>query len=370
MKHPSPNNNYVLQPSFNMNYMQQPIPNLKDISDPTTTINMIAQSSMNMGQDREVQMVGGQNPGIQNVGNQNGLIVVLEIANQNYNQNGNGNVVEARAEGNGNRNNGNQIRCYNYRGLGHCARNYTVRLRRRGVAYLYTQLLIAQKEEARIQLQDKEFDLMVATAETEEIEEVNANCILMANLQQASTSGTQTNKAPVYDSDGSDEVHQYEDCYDNEIFNMFTQEEQYTKLLEPISEPNLVQQDDSNVIPENSSMAPNGGEIEQHPATVEETHAYFESLYKNLVIEVEKVNMVNLNMKETSAHLTTKLSRYKGKGNCFELNQEKFDKLKSSYKKSVYQEQCFTKKINALHLSSGKIITALNEEIANLNNQL
>ncbi|GJV92487.1 hypothetical protein Tco_1540300 [Tanacetum coccineum] len=33
-------------------------------------------------------------------------------------------------------------------------------------------------------------------------EEVNANCILMANLQQASTTGTQTDKAPVYDSDG------------------------------------------------------------------------------------------------------------------------------------------------------------------------
>nr|GFA52881.1 hypothetical protein [Tanacetum cinerariifolium] len=37
----------------------------------------------------------------------------------------------------------------------------------------------------------------------DEIEEVNANCILMANLQQSSTSGTQTDKAPVYDSDGS-----------------------------------------------------------------------------------------------------------------------------------------------------------------------
>nr|GFD37335.1 hypothetical protein [Tanacetum cinerariifolium] len=39
----------------------------------------------------------------------------------------------------------------------------------------------------------------------DEIKEVNANCILMANLQQASTSGTQTDKAPVYDSDGSAE---------------------------------------------------------------------------------------------------------------------------------------------------------------------
>ncbi|GKE91716.1 hypothetical protein Tco_1572811, partial [Tanacetum coccineum] len=42
-----------------------------------------------------------------------------------------------------------------------------------------------------------------AEGDLDEIEEVNANCILIANLQQASTSGTQTYKAPVYDSDGS-----------------------------------------------------------------------------------------------------------------------------------------------------------------------
>nr|GFC86223.1 hypothetical protein [Tanacetum cinerariifolium] len=46
---------------------------------------------------------------------------------------------------------------------------------------------------------------MVATADLDEIEEVNANCILMANLQQALILGTQTDKAPVYDSYGSTE---------------------------------------------------------------------------------------------------------------------------------------------------------------------
>nr|GEV99311.1 Gag-Pol polyprotein [Tanacetum cinerariifolium] len=39
----------------------------------------------------------------------------------------------------------------------------------------------------------------------EEIQKVNEHCILMANLQQASTSGTQSDKAPVYDSDESAE---------------------------------------------------------------------------------------------------------------------------------------------------------------------
>nr|GEZ52482.1 hypothetical protein [Tanacetum cinerariifolium] len=146
------------QSSFNQNYLQQPMPNPEDITDPTTAMNMalalmakayklnyssptnnnqrissnprnrkIAQPGMNIGQDRQIQMVGG---------------------NGNQNQIGNGNLVAARAERNAAGQNGNQIRCYNCRGVGHYARNYTVRPRRRDAAYLQTQLLIAQKEEA------------------------------------------------------------------------------------------------------------------------------------------------------------------------------------------------------------------------------
>ncbi|GJU46567.1 retrovirus-related pol polyprotein from transposon TNT 1-94 [Tanacetum coccineum] len=406
MQQPLPNNNnnnYNPRPSFNQNYMQHPMPNLKDITDPTTAMNMALvlmvkafklnysttnqqqpenfikpsqyagqnvgnQNGYNAVQNVENQVIQNaiQNPGVQNVRNQNGLIIVSGIANQN----GNGNVVAARVEGNAIGNNGNQIRCYNCRGLGHLARNCTVRPRRRDAAYLQTQLLIAQKEEAGIQLQAEEFDLMAAAADLDEIEEVNANCILMANLQQASTSGTQTDNAPVYDSDGSAEVHNYDNCYDNEIFNMFTQEEQYTELLEPIPEPHQEQQNDSNVISDFSSVEQEGGTVDQHPATVEETRAYFESLYNNLALEVEKVNSVNRKMTETNADLTTELARYKNQEKCFEISQEKYDKLERCYQKSVYQEQCLTKKINALHLSSGKQITTLNEEISNLSKQL
>ncbi|GJT00641.1 integrase, catalytic region, zinc finger, CCHC-type containing protein [Tanacetum coccineum] len=187
-----------------------------------------------------------QNPSVQNDINKNEVTVVPGIANQNQN----GNVVAARAEGNANGNNGNQIRCYNCRELGHLSRNCTVRPRRRDAAYLQTQLLMAQKVKAGIQLHAEELTLRLCKADLDEIEEVNANCILMANLQQASTSGTQTNTAPVYDSDGYVEVQFYENCYNDEIFNMFTQEEQYTELLEPIPEPHQVPQNDSNVISE------------------------------------------------------------------------------------------------------------------------
>nr|GEU54177.1 reverse transcriptase domain-containing protein [Tanacetum cinerariifolium] len=227
------------------------------------------------------------------------------IANQN--PNGNGNVVAPWAEGNAIKTNGNQISYYNCRGFGHLVRNCTIRPRRRDVAYLQTQLLIAQKEEAGIQIQAEEFDLMAAVADLDKIEEVNANYILTANLQQASTSGTQTNKAPVYDSNGSTEIHNYNNCYDNEIFNMFTQEEQYTKLLEPIPEPHQVQQNDSNVISDVSSVQLERGTLDQHPATVEETRAYFESLYNNLAIEVEKVNSLSKEKSTVSSLLEEKI---------------------------------------------------------------
>ncbi|GJR02696.1 hypothetical protein Tco_0525680 [Tanacetum coccineum] len=86
--------------------------------------------------------------------------------------------------------------------------------------------------------------------------------------------------------------------------------------------------------------------------------------------KVETVNSVNRNLKETNVELTTELARFKNQEKCFEINQEKYDKLETCYQKSVYQEQCLTKKINALYLSYAKTIMTLNEEIANLNNQL
>ncbi|GJT39562.1 hypothetical protein Tco_0939427 [Tanacetum coccineum] len=46
----------------------------------------------------------------------------------------------------------------------------------------------------------------------------------------ASLSGTQSDKCFVYDSDGSTEVPNDENCCDHDIFNMHTHEVQYTDL--------------------------------------------------------------------------------------------------------------------------------------------
>ncbi|GKB90729.1 zf-CCHC domain-containing protein, partial [Tanacetum coccineum] len=226
IQHTQPNNNFVQQPLFNTNYMPQPMQNPEDSSDLTTAMNMtlallakafkvntiptnnnqrssliprnnqIAQSGMNMSQDIKMQMVDD------NVGNQYG----------------NGDFVTASAEGNGNGINGNPIRCYNCRGEGHYASNCTVKPRKRDAAYLQQQLQIAQEEEAGIQSTQEECKFMAAADAYKETERVKVNCTLEDTLQQASLSGTQSDNAPVYDSDGSTEVPNDENCYDNDIF--------------------------------------------------------------------------------------------------------------------------------------------------------
>nr|GEY47079.1 hypothetical protein [Tanacetum cinerariifolium] len=215
IQHSQHNNNFVPQHSFNTNYMQQPMQNPKDISDSTTAMDMTLAL---MAKFRQNAVQNVRNHVVQNVV-QNPSIKIVENMNglsvvlEITNQYGNRNVVTAPVEGNVND---------------------------------------ASKETKR----------------------VKANCILENNLQQALTSGTQFDKAPVYESDGSAE-------------------------------------NDSNIISEVSSVKQGGGTVEQHPANVEKTHVLYDSLYNNVAIEVEKVNSVNLKLRETNADLTTELARYK-----------------------------------------------------------
>nr|GEW97007.1 hypothetical protein [Tanacetum cinerariifolium] len=255
--------------------------------------SQIAQSAMNIDQYRHMLMVD-DNVGNQFRQNANGLSVVPGIANQH----GNRNVVAAQAEGNSNGINENPIRCYSCQEEDHYA------------------------------------------SACEETERDNANCTLENNLQQVSTSSTQSYKPPVYDTDGSAEVHLSKNCYDNDIFNMFTQKEQYTELLEPIPEPHQVPQNDSNVIFEVSSVEQGGRTVEQYSATVEETLAYHESLFHNLAADVEKVNSVNRKIKETNDELTTELARYKNQEKCFEIKKKR---LKSGF--NIREDELLDKQI-------------------------
>ncbi|GJS31673.1 zf-CCHC domain-containing protein [Tanacetum coccineum] len=226
IQHPQPNNHFVQQPSFNMNYMKQPMQNPEDSSDPTTAMNMSLALIAKAFKVNTIPTNNNQRSSlfprnsqiaqpVQNDGNEVG---------QNAVQN------PAPTVGNGNGINGNPVRCYNCRREGHYASNYTVKPRKRDVAYLQQHLSIAQEEEAGIQRTQEEFEFMADADAYEEAKRVKVNCTSEDTLQQTSTSGTRSDNALVYDSDGSTEVPKDENCYDHDIFNMLTHEEQYTDL--------------------------------------------------------------------------------------------------------------------------------------------
>ncbi|GJX52093.1 hypothetical protein Tco_0280462 [Tanacetum coccineum] len=122
-----------------------------------------------------------------------------------------------------------------------------------GIVFLSfnNQLLITQKVEAEIQLQSEELDFMVATGDLDEIEEVNSNCILMANLQQASTSGTQTDNAPVYDNGSAEAYKKEQDSYDKAYNDMQQKIERLQAQLgdlKGIANQNVNQSGNGNVV--------------------------------------------------------------------------------------------------------------------------
>nr|GEW53086.1 copia protein [Tanacetum cinerariifolium] len=219
-------NQKQVPPSLNQNFMQPPMTYLEDINDPTEAMNaalILFAKAFQLTAPTKNNQRTSSNPRTRHIAQPGRVQCLAEWWDSSCSKYSlECGCSEWWAEGTGN---GNQARCYNCRRLGHIARNYIARSRRRDAAYLQTQLLIAQKEKARIQLQAKEFNFMAAVGDLDEIEEVNANNILMANLQHASTSGTQLDKAPVYDTDDPVGVQLNDNCYNNEIFNMFTQEE-------------------------------------------------------------------------------------------------------------------------------------------------
>ncbi|GKD63995.1 hypothetical protein Tco_1306103 [Tanacetum coccineum] len=136
--------------------MQQPMPNPKDITDPTTAMNMA-------------------------------LVLMAKAFKLNYSTPTNNNHrISSNPRNRQIAQPGIEMGIMQYRMSG--MRDYELesewecQAKEKGCCLSSNSVIVDQKEETGIQLQAEEFDLMATAADLDEIEEVNANCILMANL--------------------------------------------------------------------------------------------------------------------------------------------------------------------------------------------
>nr|GEV35097.1 integrase, catalytic region, zinc finger, CCHC-type, peptidase aspartic, catalytic [Tanacetum cinerariifolium] len=194
---------------------------------------------------------------------------------------------------------------------------------------------------------------------------------LTPSRRQASTSGTQTDSAPVYDTDGSAEVH--ENCDDNEIFNMFTQEDQYTELLKPIPESHQVPQNDNDVISEDTSVeqAKFVGDFESLAKKADDSlakHKAMELDNERLLKAVVSQEVMNIVQKESvvdTSDIQTELERTKERiENCI-IKKISPDKISREAKKVPNTVNASSRK-KPITVSQPNVITKKNVN-SNLN---
>nr|GEX37502.1 retrovirus-related Pol polyprotein from transposon TNT 1-94 [Tanacetum cinerariifolium] len=157
----------------------------------------------------------------------------------------------------------------------------------------------------------------------------------------------------------SAEVHDYGNCDDNEIFNMFTQEDQYTELLKPIHEPHQVLQNDNNVISEVTSVEQSGeteaakfvGDFKSLAKEADESlakHKALELEIKRLLKAVVSQDIISIMQKESvvdTSDLQNELERTKERfENCIIKKKNEYAKLWNDWYKKC--DECKYEKIS------------------------
>ena len=171
-------------------------------------------------------------------------------------------------------NQGNPVKCFNCQGVGHMARNCPTKPNKKDLEYLQKAVMLAQKAKARFQLNAEENDFMALMDDMEDREDIDANCIFMANLQEAKYD-TDSDTLPVYDTSAPSEVSNFNTCHNNDIFDMSPHEEQHFEKQATTYDTFLDTTSSSNTPSATPDVNHNGGFVSQHAENDEETRALF-----------------------------------------------------------------------------------------------
>nr|GEV22934.1 hypothetical protein [Tanacetum cinerariifolium] len=107
--------------------------------------------------------------------------------------------------------------CFNYKRFGYFLRNYTLPPRKGNSEFFKEVILIAKKEESRINLIDNEYDFLFdASIEEPENQELEASGIFMETISEIK-SETKNEKSPTYDKE--DGAEQQSNVVDFDFFS-------------------------------------------------------------------------------------------------------------------------------------------------------
>ncbi|GJU88555.1 hypothetical protein Tco_1300978 [Tanacetum coccineum] len=275
-----------------------------------------------------------------------------------------------------NRNGGNNaavqvrvVRCYNYQGEGHMARQCTQPKRPRNSAWFKEKILLVQAQEVGQMLDEEQLafleDLGVAESQdtqttithnaafqTDDLDAFDSDCdeapgakaVLMANLSS-------------YDSDVISEVPISETNQDNFVLDNFVQEMYYSNqpAFDPASDIEIT--NDSNIIPYDQYLKETESVVVQNTTSTEQQNVVIMSIFDEITHQVTKCNAESIKNRNVNESLIAELERYKKKVRMFEERQK--DDLNN-------QEKLIDSQMNDMILSRNAKFVAFQKEIDTL----
>ncbi|GKB90750.1 retrovirus-related pol polyprotein from transposon TNT 1-94 [Tanacetum coccineum] len=191
--------------------------------------------------------------------------------------------------------------CYNYKGEGHYAKKCTKKKRVKDSKWFKDKMLLAQKQEARLELDDEEQDFMADELEgfdsVYEGLQLNTTSIFMTNHVDAF--GSDCDEAPIssaifitrlsptrsvngddvgpfYDTDILSEVPNYDNYHDNDMFHQFVQDLDYSEQSVSVNDTFVALTNDNHVISEIPYAGSNKNEVIQDMNSLAQNDAEWE----------------------------------------------------------------------------------------------
>ncbi|GKE23751.1 hypothetical protein Tco_1435263 [Tanacetum coccineum] len=185
------------------------------------------------------------------------------------------------------------IRCYNYKGEGHMAKQCTVRKRVKDSEWFKENMLLAQAQEAGVLQATTNFKAdQVDAYDSDYDDEATTNAIFMANLSPIGSLNDDT-VAPCYDSNTLSKVPHYDTYHDSDMLNSNIQELGYIENIVSTNESYDELKGNSDVISYTDYTLTIRDDADNYVPPPVQKNDMMLSVIKQMKSQVENYNKVN-----------------------------------------------------------------------------
>nr|GFB53707.1 hypothetical protein [Tanacetum cinerariifolium] len=149
------------------------------------------------------------------------------------------------------------IQCYNYKEIGHVARECQKPKRVKDAAYHKEKMLLCKQEEAGIQLNAEQADWRDDTDDESEDQDLEAHYMYMAQIQEV-TPDAANDSGPIFNTEPVQKVP------NNDNYNVFAIECEHPEQSKSVHDTYPIEQDEHNVIIDSLDMSYDREQIDQN----------------------------------------------------------------------------------------------------------